>query len=154
MAGKSIATNKKAFHNFFLSQKWECGIVLTGGEVKSVRAGEVNFADSFVRIDDGEAVLHNLHITPYLQASYLSTEPDRERKLLLHQREITKIETLSREKGMVLVPTKIYLNAKGFIKLEIALGKGKRLFDKREDIKRRDISRDIQRGLRTRKKPA
>ncbi len=150
MAIQLIATNKKAYHNFHLAQTWECGIALSGGEVKSIRAGEVNFKDSFARVDEGEVYLYSLHINPYLQASYLNQEPDRVRKLLLNKREIHKIQSLMNEKGLILVPTKIYFNARGFVKVELALGKGKKLFDKREDIKKRDIDRVLKRTVRNR----
>lgn len=152
MAFKVIATNKKAYHNYHLAQNWECGIALTGGEVKSIRNGEVNFADSFARVDDKEIYLYNLHINPYMQASYLNQEPTRIRKLLLHKKEIVKIASLINEKAMILVPTKIYFNRKGFVKVEIALGKGKKVYDKREDIKKRDIDRDLKRALNTRRR--
>lgn len=152
MAFKVIATNKKAYHNYHLAQTWECGIALTGGEVKSIRNGEVNFADSFARVDDEEIYLYNLHINPYMQASYLNQEPTRIRKLLLHKKEITKVASLINEKALILVPTKIYFNRKGFVKVEIALGKGKKVYDKREDIKRRDIDRDLKRALNTRRR--
>ncbi len=152
MAFKVIATNKKAYHNYHLAQTWECGIALTGGEVKSIRNGEVNFADSFARVDDEEMYLYNLHINPYTQASYLNQEPTRIRKLLLHKKEIIKVGALINEKSLILVPTKIYFNRKGFVKVEIALGKGKKVYDKREDIKKRDIDRDLKRALNTRRR--
>jgi SsrA-binding protein len=152
MAFKVIATNKKAYHNYHLAQNWECGIALTGGEVKSIRNGEVNFADSFARVDDEEIYLYNLHINPYMQASYLNQEPTRIRKLLLHKKEIIKVASLINEKTLILVPTKIYFNRKGFVKVEIALGKGKKVYDKREDIKKRDIDRDLKRALNTRRR--
>lgn len=152
MSFKVIATNKKAFHNYHLAQTWECGMALTGGEVKSIRNGEVNFADSFARVDEGEVYLYNLHINPYIQASYLNQEPDRKRKLLLHKKEIQKLSSLINEKSMVLVPTKLYFNKKGFVKVEIAVGKGKKLYDKREDIKKRDIDRDLKRAVNTKRK--
>ncbi|MCB9772682.1 MAG: SsrA-binding protein SmpB [Candidatus Omnitrophica bacterium] len=151
MAFKVIATNRKAHHNYHLSQNWECGIALTGGEVKSIRNGEVNFADSFAAVDKEEIILYNLHINPYLQASYLNQEPARKRKLLLHRKEIERITAAINEKGLVLIPTKIYFNKKGFVKVEIALGKGKKLYDKREDIKKRDIDRDLRRAVNTRR---
>ncbi|MCR4336526.1 MAG: SsrA-binding protein SmpB [Candidatus Omnitrophica bacterium] len=152
MEAKTIAVNKKAYHNFVLTHKWECGIVLTGGEVKSVRAGEVNFADSFARIEEKEVFLHNLHINPYRQASYMNDEPDRIRKLLLHRKEIEKINGYVSTKGMTLIPTKVYFNSRGILKVELALGRGKKLFDKREDIKKRTIDRALKRISRSYKK--
>lgn len=145
---KPIATNKKAYHNFFLSDKWECGIVLTGGEIKSVRAGLVNFKDSFAAIEEGEAFLHKMHVTSYKEASYLQDEPERRRKLLLHKREIKKIDSQIKEKGVTLIPTKIYFTKRGLLKVEIALGRGKKLFDKREDIKKRAIEKGLKRALK------
>lgn len=150
MSVKVIATNKKAFRNFTLSQKWECGIVLNGGEVKSIRSGSVNFKDTFARVDEEEVYLYNLHIMPYSQASHLNEEPDRVRKLLLHKKEIKKISALIQAKSLVLIPTKIYFNNRGLVKIELALGKGKRVYDKREDIKKRDIDRTLKRALKNR----
>ncbi|MCA9407642.1 MAG: SsrA-binding protein SmpB [Candidatus Omnitrophica bacterium] len=146
-----IATNKKAFRDYFLSNKWECGIALKGGEVKSIRAGKVNFKDSFARIEKEEVYLYNLHIDPYLQSGHQSEEPDRVRKLLLNKKEIKKIVSYSAEKHLNIIPTKIYFNARGYAKVEIALGKGKKMFDKRESIKKRSIDRSIQRTLRSRR---
>lgn len=152
MSAKIIATNKKAFRNYFLSDKWECGIVLQGGEVKSIREGNVNFKDTFARLEEGEVFLHNLHINPYKQASHMNDEPDRARKLLLNKKEIKKISGFVAERGMVLVPTKIYFNARGLIKVELALGKGKKMYDKREDIKKRTIERGLKRAMRSRQR--
>jgi len=150
--GSRIATNKKAYRDYFFSDKWECGIELKGGEVKSIRAGNVNFKDTFARIDENEIFLYNLHIEPYAQASYLNSEPDRARKLLLHRREIKKINGIVAQQNLALVPTKIYFNNRGFVKIEIALGKGKKLYDKRETIKRRNIDRDLGRAVKNRKR--
>lgn len=144
----NIATNKKAYHNYFLTDRWECGIKLKGGEVKSVRAGEVNFADSHVRVEDGEVWLYNLHIAPYAQASYLNEDPDRKRRLLLNAKEIKKLSNTLTLKRLACIPTRIYFNKRGFAKIEIALGQGKKLYDKREDIKRRDSNRDMARATR------
>ncbi len=143
-----IATNKKAYHNYFLTDKWECGIELKGAEVKSIRAGEVNFADSYVHVDKGEVWLYNLHIAPYAQASYLNQEPDRKRKLLMNQKEIKKLFTTQTLKRLTCVPTKIYINARGLVKIEIALAAGKKLYDKRDDIKERDTKRQMARAVR------
>jgi len=149
---RAIATNKKAYRDFFFSDKWECGIELKGGEVKSIRAGGVNFKDTFARIDKNEIFLYNLHVEPYAQASYLNDEPDRVRKLLLHRREIKKINKIVAQQNLALVPTKIYFNKRGFVKIEIALGKGKKLYDKRETIKKRSIDRDLGRAIKNRKR--
>ena len=129
-----IATNKKAYRDYFFSDKWECGIELKGGEVKSVRAGKVNFKDTFARVDGNEVYLYNLHIEPYLQASYMNDEPDRARKLLLHKREIKKIHGIVQQQNVTLIPTKIYFNNRGIVKIEVALAKGKKHYDKRETV--------------------
>ncbi len=146
--GQTIATNKKAYRDFFFSQTWECGIVLNGAEVKSIRAGHVNFKDSFARLEGEELFLYSLHIEPYFQAALTKEEPDRKRKLLLHKKEIKKADGLMMQKHLALIPTKLYFNNRGFVKVELALGKGKKVFDKREDIKKRDIDRDIRRVVR------
>ncbi len=143
-----IAVNKKAYHNFFLTDKWECGIELQGSEVKSIRAGEVNFADSYVHIDDNEVWLYSMHIAPYAQASYMNPEPDRKRKLLMNKKEIKRMFATITQKGLTCVPTKIYINARGLVKVEIALASGKKQYDKREDIKRRDSDRQLARAVR------
>ena len=150
--GKTIATNRKAYHNYHLEGTWECGIALKGGEVKSIRAGFVNFKDSFARIEDDEVHLYNLHIDPYREASFMNEEPDRVRKLLLHKREIAKMSTKVNERGFVLVPTKIYFNNRGFVKVELAIGRGKKLYDKREDVKKRSIDMALKRSLKARRK--
>jgi SsrA-binding protein len=145
-----IATNKKAYHNFFLTDRWECGIELKGSEVKSVRSGEVNFKDSYVTVDEGEVWLYNLYIAPYIQASYWNVDPDRPRKLLLNQREIKRLTGLLTQSKFTCVPTKIYFTSRGLAKLEIALGTGKKFYDKRADIKDRDIKREMARASRRR----
>ena len=151
MDPKTIATNSKAFRDYFLTDKWECGIALNGGEVKSIRAGHVQFTDSFARVERGDIVLYNLHVNPYAQASYLNLEPARPRKLLLHKREILKIDSQVTQKHLTLIPTRIYFNPRGFVKIEIAVGKGKKHYDKREDLKKKDNQREIARHLRQRK---
>ena len=151
LMGETIATNKKAFRDYFIQEAWECGIELKGGEVKSIRAGEVNFADSFAHPQGDEIILYNLHIAPYAQASYMNDDPNRPRKLLLHKKEIRKIIGLSAQKSLTLIPTKMYYNKRGFVKIEIGLAKGKKLYDKREDIKKRDVNREISRAVRNKK---
>jgi len=146
--GDAIATNKKAFRDYFLTDKWEAGIVLMGAEVKSVRSGGVNFKASFARIDKEELFLYNLYIEPYAQSGHESPEPERPRKLLLQKKEIRKIEGRLAQRNLTLVPTKIYFNNRGLVKVEIALGRGKKLYDKRETIKKRKIDRDISRAIR------
>lgn len=147
---KPIATNKKARRFYNLLDKFECGIVLQGSEVKSLRAGTVNFKDSFARVDNDQVFLYNLYIAPYAQASYMNPDSDRPRKLLLHKKEIKKLLGSTSEKRTTLVPTKIYFNARGLAKVEIALAQGKQLYDRREDIKKRDTDREIGRAMRNR----
>jgi SsrA-binding protein len=144
----TIATNKKAYHNYTLLDKWECGIALNGGEVKSIRAGGASFTDAFANIDKGEIFLYNLYINPYEQASYLNEEPARPRKLLMHAKEIERINGRLAGKGLTLVPTKMYFNKRGWVKVEIAVGQGKKLYDKRDDIKKRDIKREMDRAVK------
>ena len=148
--GQTVATNKKAYRDYFFSGQWECGIELKGGEVKSVRAGHVNFKDSYAQIEKSEVILYNLHIEPYLQASYMNEEADRPRKLLLHKREILKLFGTVKQKNFTLVPTKIYFNNRGLVKVELALGKGKKRFDKRQTIQEREVDRDIKRAVKRR----
>jgi SsrA-binding protein len=147
-----IATNSKAFRDYNLYDRWECGIALKGGEVKSVRAGHVNFKDAFAMVQGEEIFLHNLHIDSYRQASYLNEDPDRVRKLLLHKKEIMKIYGNTTQKGMTLLPTKLYFNKRGMLKVEIALAKGKKQYDKRDSIKKRDIGREIDRAIKSRQR--
>jgi len=149
LMGEKIATNKKAFRDFILTDKWECGIELIGAEVKSIRAGNVNFKDTFARVEKDEVYLYNLHIEPYAGAGHDLPEADRRRKLLLHKKEITKIEGQVAQRGFLLVPTRLYFNDRGLVKIEISLGKGKKMYDKRETIKKRKIDRDIGRAVRS-----
>src|SRR6202044_975150 len=128
----TIATNKKAYHNYFLLEKWECGIALSGGEVKSIREGGASFTDAFCHIDKGELFLHNLYINPYAQASYMNEEPARARKLLVHAKELEKINGHLTKGGLTVVPTKMYFNKRGWVKVEIAVAQGKKLYDKRD----------------------
>lgn len=149
---QAIATNKKVFRDYFLQEKCECGIALQGCEVKSIRAGKVAFKDTFARVEKGEVLLYNLHIEPYPQASYMNPEPDRVRKLLLNRREIKKFDNKLKLENLALVPTKIYLTKRGLVKVELALGKGKKMYDKRETVKKRDIDRGLKRALHTRRR--
>lgn len=148
---KVVATNKKAFHDYFIEETYEAGIVLTGTEIKSLRLGRANLKDSFARISGGEVFLHNMHISPFDQGNRFNHEPTRARKLLLHRVEISKLIGLTKERGYALVPLKIYLKG-GFAKVELALAKGKKSYDKRETIARRDADREIARALREKQK--
>jgi SsrA-binding protein len=146
--GKTIATNKKAYHNFNLLDKFECGIELIGPEVKSLRNSEASFTDSFARIDKGKVLLYNLYINPYQQASYNNQEADRTRQLLLHKREIERLTGIMTNKSLTLVPTKLYFNNRGYVKVELAVAEGKKMYDKREDIKKAAIKREISRAIK------
>jgi SsrA-binding protein len=128
----------------------ECGIELKGSEVKSLRAGKINLNDSFARIDKGGVVLYNTHISPYAQASYLNADPVRQRRLLLHKKQIAKLAGRLTQKGLTLIPLKAYFNDDGFAKIELALCKGKKLFDRREDIKRRETDLAMRRAMKRR----
>jgi len=150
--GEVISTNKKAYRDFFIIESYECGIELKGAEVKSIRSGHVNFKDAFARMEREEVFLYNLHINPYEQASYMNQEPDRTRKLLLHKKQIKKLFGAVSQKGLALIPTKIYFNQRGFVKVELAVARGKKLYDKREAIKKRSIERGLQIALKQRKK--
>ena len=142
----TVALNKKARHLYELSEFTEAGIVLTGPEVKSIRAGKVNFIDSYVDFRKGEAWLVSLHVAPYSNAGYAPQEPDRARKLLLHQRETAKFAGLVAQKGLTVVPVRIYLK-RGKIKVELAVGRGKKLHDHRESLKKRAEERDLAREM-------
>ncbi len=146
-----IATNRKAYHNYHLLDKWECGIALNGGEVKSLRAGGASFTDAFAHLDKGELYVYNLHIQPYTQASYLNEAPDRPRKLLVHAKELERMHGALTRRGLTLVPTKIYFTKRGWAKVEIAVAQGKKIYDKREDIKKREVKREIDRSIKHRK---
>ncbi len=140
-----IANNKKAFHNFFISNCVEAGISLEGCEVKSVRLGGVSILDSYVTIKNGEMFLKNAYIKPYEKANVFKAKERRTRKLLLHRNEILKFEREVKEKGYTIVPTKLYINDDGLVKVEIGLAKGKKLYDKRQTLKDKQVKRDIER---------
>ncbi len=148
---KVVAKNKKATHDYFIEDTYEVGIVLTGTEIKSIRAGKANLKDSFARIYKGEVFIHNMHISPYDQGNRFNHEPTRARKLLLHKEEIRKLIGLTKERGYSLVPLKLFLKD-GFAKMDIALAKGKKSYDKRETIAKRDANREIARALREKQK--
>jgi SsrA-binding protein len=142
-----VASNRQAAYRFELLDKLECGIVLQGTEVKALRDGSAQIKDGFASIRDGELWLHNVHIPPYGPASRENHEPERTRKLLVHRREIERLSGRTRERGLTLVPTRIYFNGPR-AKVEIALARGKNTIDKRESIKGREMQRDMQRALR------
>jgi SsrA-binding protein len=149
---KSIATNRKAGRDYDILETLEAGIELKGSEVKSLRLGKINLNDSFARIEGNQVILYNAHISPYEQASYLNVEPTRPRRLLLHKNQIRKLTGRLTQRGLTLVPLKVYFNDKGFAKIELALCKGKKLYDKREDIKRRETELAMRRILKSRRR--
>ena len=149
MTIKTVATNRKAFHNYHIGDKIEAGIALTGSEIKSVRSGRVSLGDAYVRPERGELWLLNAHIARYEASSYQSHEPTRPRKLLLHRKEIDNLASKVVEKGLTLVPTRVYIKD-SIAKVEVALAKGKRQYDKRESIGRREVEREVARATKSR----
>ena len=150
---KVVATNRKARHDYLIEDTLEAGIVLTGSEIKAVRSGQVNLRDSYALVRDGELWLVNTHISPYQQASYQNHEPRRDRKLLLHRREINRLAGKLQEKGLTLIPLQLYLK-NGRAKVELGLGRGKKLYDKRQTLRERADQRQITRALGRRQKEA
>src|SRR6478735_10718099 len=142
-----IATNRQASFKYNLLDKWECGMVLTGTEVKSLRDKKAVIKDGYASVYNGEVWLHNVHIAPYPQATRENHEPERPRKLILHRREIEKLIGKTKEKGLTLVPTRLYFKGR-HAKVEIALGRGKDLVDKRQTIKERELKREMERSVR------
>lgn len=145
---KPLAQNRKASHDYFIEETYEAGLVLTGTEIKSLRAGKSNISDAFATIRGGEAFIHNMHISPFEQGNRFNpNDPTRARKLLLHKKEITKLLGQSKQEGYTIVPLKIYIK-NGYAKLLIGLGKGKKQYDKRDTAAKKDAQRDIQRALK------
>lgn len=149
---KTITKNKKARHDYHILETFEAGISLQGTEVKSLRAGRVNLKDSYANIYEGEIYLEGVHISPYEQGSYMNHEPERKRRLLMHKYEIRKLLGKVKEKGLSLVPLSMYFNDHGKVKIELALVKGKKMYDKRHDLADKQASRDIERAFRDRQK--
>jgi len=147
---KTVTTNRRAYHNYHILDGLEAGIALTGTEIKSIRDGRVNLSDAYVRPERGELWLLNAHIARYQAGSYLSHEPTRPRRLLLHRKEINELASKVAEKGLTLLPTRLYLKGSR-AKVEIALARGKKLYDKRESIMRREVEREIERAVKKRK---
>ena len=146
-----IATNRKAYRDYEVLESLECGLELKGSEVKSLRAAKINLNDSFARFEGPEIFLYNAHISHYAQASYLNVDPDRPRKLLLHKKQLERINGKLTQKGLTLIPLKIYFNDRGFAKIELALCKGKKIYDKREDVKRRETDKLLRRVIKNRR---
>lgn len=148
VAPGDVATNRQASHRFNLLERMECGIVLTGTEVKSLREGKAQLKDAYATVREGELWLHHVHIPPYANAARDNHEPERDRKLLVHRRELERLNAATREKGLTLVPTRIYFKGSR-AKVELALAKGKDLYDKRQSIRAREEKRDMERALRS-----
>ena len=149
MAVKVVCQNKKAYHDYHIDATYDAGMVLSGPEVKSLRAGKANMRDGYVQINDrGEAMMYNVHISFYTFATHNPNEPLRVRKLLLHKREIRRLIGKLKEKGLALIPLKIYFNEKGKAKVELGLARGKKQYDKREALKEKQSDREVQRAMR------
>ena len=145
---KTVAQNKKARHEYFIEDAYEAGIELSGTEVKSIRKGSVNLKDSYAVIDKGQVYVYNMHISPYEQGNRYNVDPTRPRKLLLHKQEIRKLIGYTTLKGLTIVPLNIYINENGMAKMEVAIARGKKLYDKRDDIAKRDSERRIQHEMK------
>ena len=146
-AQKIIAQNKKAWHDYFVDEKYEAGVVLTGTEIKSIRQGRVNLKDSYCEVTGGELFAVGIHISPYEQGNIFNTDPLRQKKLLLHKSEIRKLNALAQVEGYSLIPLQLYFKD-GRVKLELAVAKGKKLYDKRSDIASRDAKREVERRMK------
>ena len=149
---KVVATNRKAFHDYHIEDRLEAGIMLRGTEVKSLREGHVNLRDSYASVNHGEVFLHNCHINPYSHGNILNHEPLRTRKLLLHQKEITQLIGKTQQKGLTLIPLRIYFTPRGHAKVELALAKGKKQYDRRETIKEREAGREVERAMKDKRR--
>ena len=146
-SGKIIAQNKKAWHDYFVDEKYEAGIALFGTEVKSIRAGAVNLKDSYCSVKNGELFMLGVHISPYEKGNIFNREPRRERKLLMHKREIMKINGMLTQKGYTLIPLSLYFSGKN-VKVELGLCRGKKLYDKRDSIAAKEVNREIDRKMK------
>ena len=147
---KLVANNKKARHDYFLEEIIEAGIALTGTEIKSVRAGKVSIKESYAKVDGGELIIYGMHISPYREGNRYNVDPLRPRRLLVHKREIRKMIGATTQQGMTIVPVQMYINEEGRAKVEIALARGKKQYDKRESIAKRDAKRAMERAVRKR----
>ena len=145
---KIIVNNKKARHDYFIEEVYEAGIVLTGTEIKSIRQGKANIKESYAKIERSELIIHGMHISPYEQGNRFNVDPLRPRKLLLHKREIRKLIGLTTMKGLTLIPLNIFINERGLAKMEIAVARGKKQYDKRDDIAKRDADRKMQQAVK------
>jgi SsrA-binding protein len=145
---KAVATNRKAYHDYFIEEKFEAGIMLQGTEVKSLRDGRVNLQDSYASVKGAEVFLHHCHISPYSHGNIMNHEPLRTRKLLLHRKEINKLLGKTHQQGLTLIPLRIYFSKRGLAKIELGLAKGKKQHDRRETIKTREASREVERAMK------
>lgn len=148
---KAVVTNRKAYHDYFIEDKFEAGIMLQGTEVKSLRGGRVNLQDSYASVKGNEVFLHHCHISPYSHGNIMNHEPLRTRKLLLHRKEINKLLGKTQQQGLTLIPLRIYFSKRGLAKVEIGLAKGKKQHDRRESIKKREAGREVERAMKERK---
>ncbi len=146
---KIVTTNRKAYHNYHISETYEAGLELIGSEVKSIRQGRVSIQEAYAAVEEGEVWVHSMRINPYEQASFETHDPDRKKRLLLHKREIRKLKTKTQERGYTLIPLRLYFR-KNLAKLEIGVARGKKQYDKRETIKKKEDARRMERGLRER----
>jgi len=144
---KVIAQNRRARHDYFVEETWEAGIELKGTEVKSIRLGQVTLKDCYAQVKNGEMLVLGMHISPYEKGSFSNTDPNRPKRLLMHKAEIRKLNQAVMQKGLALIPLSVYLKD-GRVKLELALCRGKKLYDKRDDMAKRDVQRDIDRSMR------
>ena len=147
---KIAAQNKKAFHDYFVLDRYEAGIELCGTEVKSIRAGQLNLKDSYAQVRDGELLLFGMHVSPYAQGNIFNHDPDRPKRLLLHKREINKLHALVKQDGYALIPLSVYFKD-ARVKVEVGVCKGKKNYDKREDAAKRDAKREIDRAMKARR---
>lgn len=148
---KVVATNRKAYHDYFIEEKFEAGIVLKGTEVKSLRDRRVNLQDSYADVKEGEIFLHHCHISPYSHGNIMNHDPIRTRKLLLHRKEINKLLGKTQQKGLTLIPLRMYFSMRGQAKVELGLAKGKKQHDRRDSIKAREAGREVERAIKERK---
>lgn len=147
---KILANNKKARYDYFIEETYEAGMVLTGTEIKSIRMGRLNLKDSYAKVEGGEVVIYHMHISPYEKGNIYNVDPLRPRKLLLNKREIRKLLGYTTQEGLTLVPLNVYLNSRGLAKMELAVAKGKKLYDKRDDIAKKDANRRIEQQMKQR----
>jgi SsrA-binding protein len=147
---KLVANNKKARHDYFIEDTYEAGIVLTGTEIKSIRAGKVSIKESYAKIENGELIIYGMNISPYEQGNRFNVDPLRPRKLLLHKKEIRKLIGATTLQGLTIIPLNMYINEKGLCKLQIAIARGKKNYDKREDLARKDANRKMEQAMKRR----